>query len=313
MNKFKLFIWAVLCLSLTACGDDNDDNGNATASANANANTLEKGAFVSRIEVPLLQKGSDYQLLVKRDPDIDINYMVEWDCKAKAQRWTCWHWTNANSFKGWERKNWENGEKFNDYGGNGDPFQPDPAIPTEYRSNLSDYKNSGYSRGHMCASEDRICSKNVNGQTFYLSNMHPQNSSHNSGIWSRMESKVRKWRDAVVANGGEMFVCRGGTIYAKGSAAAGKATQQDILGTIGTGKLPIPKYFFMATLVKTAAGRYTAMAFWSEHKEESNTDLTQFMITIDELERRTGYDFFCNLPDAVENVVESSLDTADWQ
>lgn len=302
---------AVLCLALTACGDD--EGGNTALDVNANANPVARGAYVSRIEVPHLQSGSDYQLLVKRDPDIDINYMVEWDCKAKAQRWTCWHWNKANTYKGWDRKNWDNGEKFNNYGGSGDPFQPDPAIPAEYRSNLSDYKNSGYSRGHMCASEDRVCSKNTNGQTFFLSNMHPQSSSHNAGIWTRMENRVRKWRDAVVAEGGEMFECRGGTIYPKGSANAGKSTRQDILGTIGTGKLPVPKYFFMATLVKTAAGRYTAVAFWTEHKEDTTADLTQFMITIDELERRTGYDFFCNLPDKIEDAVEGTITADDWK
>lgn len=309
MTKSLFLFLASLCLSLTSCDDSSEPS--KEVNANSNANPLDKGAYVTRIEMPHIQSGSNYQILVKRDPEIDINYIVEWDCAAKAQRWTCWHWTKNNSFKGWERKNWDNGEKFNNYGGNGDPFQPDPALDSAVRSELSDYKNSGYSRGHMCASEDRICSKNVNGQTYYLSNMHPQVQGHNAGVWNSMENRVRLWRDNAIAEGGELFVCRGGTIYKKSSKES-TGTSQDIIGTIGK-NIPVPKYFFMAVLKKSASGAYSAIAFWSEHKAESVKDINQYIITIDELEKRTGYDFFCNLPDVIENTIEKTVDMPEWQ
>lgn len=311
MKKTYLIIIAALSMMLAACGGDDDNTATQMAAANINANKIEKGAYVARIEVPAVKSGSNYQILVKNDAEIGINYMVEWDCDTKAQRWTCWHWTKDNSFKGWERKKWDNGEKFNNYGGNGDPFQPDPALDGAVRSELSDYKNSGYSRGHMCASEDRICSKNVNGQTYYLSNMHPQVQGHNAGVWNSMENRVRLWRDNAIAEGGELFVCRGGTIYKKGSKESA-GTSQDIIGTIGK-NIPVPKYFFMAVLKKSASGAYSAIAFWSEHKAESVKDINQYIITIDELEKRTGYDFFCNLPDVIENTIEKTVDMPEWQ
>lgn len=310
MQKFINELLTLLIAFLAVCcgGDDATTGGDTKPGANANANTTEKSSYATRLEVPRVEKGNNYLFLVKRDSEIGVNYIIEWDCMRHAQRWVCWHWTKANSYKGFDRKNWSNGTQFNGYGGKGDPFQPDTDIPAEYRSELSDYSGSGYNRGHMCASEDRICSQNVNGQTFYLSNMHPQISGHNSAIWSTMENKVRTWRDVVVSSGGEMFIAKGGTIYEKGTKA-----QQAILGTIGKNKLPVPKYFFMAILKKTAGGTYSAMAFWSEHKNDSSKDLKPYMITIDELEARTGYDFFCNLPDNIENSVESIITESEWR
>lgn len=318
MKQLKLYMMLLAAaLMIGSCGGDDDESGSTSggngSSVNANANATDKSQYATRLEVPRLHKGNNYLLLVRTDPQIGVNYMVEWDCLRKAQRWVCWHWTNSNSGKGWDRKNWENGATFNGYGGSGDPFQPDPDIPREYRSELSDYSGSGYARGHMCASEDRISSQNVNGQTFYLSNMHPQIHGHNGGVWQKLEGKVRDWRDAALRNGGEMYICKGGTIYESGSAAAENGTLQGIIGTVGSNKIPVPKYFFMAILKKTAAGTYQGLALWSEHKADSSTDPTPYMITIDELEKRTGYDFFCNLPDVIENTVEKTLVTSEWK
>lgn len=316
--KKHLYIIIALCVTLVSCGGDDSvpgDTGGGTvtpSAGNINANSTTKSIHAQRLEVPRLQNGNNYQLLVKTDSEIGVNYIIEWDCVNHAQRWTCFHWTKSNTFKNWDRGKWSSGATFNGYGGDYDPFQPDPEISSQFRSELSDYSGSGYNRGHMCASEDRICSKNVNGQTFYLSNMHPQISGHNGGVWSNMESRVRSWRDAAIKAGGELFVCKGGTIYAKGSSMA-SGTMQDIHATIGSNKLPVPKYFFMAVLKKNSSGTYSGMAFWTEHKTDNSGSLTPYMITIDELEKRTGYDFFCNLPDLQENAVEANLVESEWK
>ena len=59
---------------------------------------------------------------------------------------------------------------------------------------------------------------------------------------------------------------------------------------------------------------YHAIAFWTLHKDESDTNKNygDYVISIDELEKRTGIDFFCNLPDDVEKEVESSVDRNFW-
>ena len=104
-----------------------------------------------------------------------------------------------------------------------------------------------------------------------------------------------------------MYVCKGGTIDNK----------SQIMTTLSNG-LIVPKYYYMAILIskKQSNGtvKYDAMAFWIEHKEstDNGTALAKYVITIDELEKKTGIDFFCNLPDNIENQVESTVNMKLW-
>ena len=71
-------------------------------------------------------------------------------------------------------------------------FRVDPEIKTGSAS-LSDYKGSGYDRGHLAAAADMKWSKKVLSESFYMSNMSPQNPSFNRGIWKRLENQMRQW------------------------------------------------------------------------------------------------------------------------
>lgn len=317
MKKSALYLIVTLCMAFVSCGDDDTSSVN---SENVNANNTDKSTLAQGLEVPRVQKGNNYLFLTKYDDENNVNYIVEWDCMQRAQRWTCWVWTKSNAIKGWERSKWKSGETFNGFGGNGDPFQPDSLIDANYRSELKDYSSSGYDRGHICASEDRIYSKTANGQTFYLSNMHPQINAFNAQVWATMESKVRTWRDATVNAGGTMYICKGGTIYdvtldgKKQAGVLSRISGKSTYAVNTTSGIPVPKYFFMAILKKTSGGTYSAMAFWAEHKADNSKDLTPYMISVDELEARTGYDFFCNLPDKIENAVEAlDPDASEWK
>jgi endonuclease G len=163
--------------------------------------------------------------------------------------------------------------------------------------------HSGYDHGHICPSADRQYSKEANYQTFYMTNMQPQLKEFNQTdyLWEYMEQQVRKWTPNTI--GDTLFVCKGGTID----------TENQILTRI-QGKMIVPKYFYMALLSKKK-GQYSALAFWAEHKktEKSKTHyLRNYVITIDELEARTGIDFFCNLPDGIEHKVESKVAYNYW-
>ena len=115
-----------------------------------------------------------------------------------------------------------------------------------------------------------------------------------------MEQKVRNWAPKTI--GDTLFVCKGGTID----------DEKQILTRI-QGKMIVPKYFYMALLLKKN-NLYSAMAFWAEHidADHSNDNLRQYVISIDELEERTGIDFFCNLPDDIENKVENKVAYNYW-
>ena len=196
-------------------------------------------------------------------------------------------------WKGWSRGDW------NKTAWGGDPFQKDPKIPANEQpsvrgefsgSHYPGYSNSYYDRGHICASEDRIYSKDANEQTFYMSNMQPQVHVFNAGIWQKMEACIQSnaYRGEVV------YVCKGGTID----------KDSQILTHTRSGFI-VPRYFFMAVLMKDEKG-YHAFGFWVEHLYEKHKQdrLSQYVVNIVDLEKKTGIDFFCNLPDETERKVE---------
>ena len=283
MDKIKLYILLLIApIVMAACGDDDENSG---YSGNENANTTAVNRYATRLEFPRL-KGGKSLVVVHTVKTYGVNYAVEWDCEKKAQRWTCYQMYAANSAKNCSRSN--------------EPFQEDKDLPAQYRTTLADYSGSGFDRGHICPSADRLNSREANEQTFYLSNMQPQWNKFNTGIWKKMEEKVRAWNRYDFRD--TLFVCKGGTIdkasYIKQYTRSG---------------LIVPRYFFMALLCKKN-GRYKAMAFWVEHlnANHSNDNLKNYAISIDELEEHTGIDFFCNLPDNIERQVESSYTPSDW-
>lgn len=301
---------------LTACDDDDKlpkaEPGTDIASEdNVNRNPTAASTDYARLEFPRLKGGDNNVVLVRRVPNYGINYAIEYDIEKRSQRWTCWQWYSGNSGSSWNRKYWDEQTdnywamlNLRDYGW-GDPFQPDPDLPVGARTELEEYKGSGYQRGHICASGDRLNSMEANEQTFYLSNIMPQTSQLNNGIWQDMESHLRnKWNNNDFRR--VLYVVKGGTV--------------DLGNTNGftsTGLL-IPKYFFMALLCEDDKGQYKALGFKVEHsnRNESGQPLRNYVVSISELETLTGIDFFCNLPDATERSVETATKAQiikDWE
>lgn len=311
--KLKLFLFLGAVFLFAACNSDNDGNEDGTGNNNAentNANPYVI-PYATNLETPKLndEEGNFYAYEVNYKGNKVLNFTLEWHPAQKHSRWVAFTFTNINSAVNWNRNNWPGTEwdgKVWEY----DPFQPDPNIPVGERSELSDFRGSGYQRGHLCASADRLFSMDSNGQTFYLSNMSPQIGTFNSPNWSDLEGQVRNWgrnnnfRDTL-------FVVKGGTIR-----------EDQIIGRIGgkdSGspiKIVVPKYYFMALLCKKYEGgqnTYKAIGFWVEHKKYSTTPpLRSWAVSIDELEEKTGIDFFCNLPDRIETPVERTYNVESW-
>ena len=291
-NLFGIF-FLVLTISATpllwSCGNDDDEQG--SPDANTNANLFADGPEAARLEIPRLKGGVVNMFLVKRVPTFGINYCVEWDIAKKAQRWTAFRWDSSNSVRHTSRAD--------------EPFAEDTQIPAEYRTYLSQYAGSGYTRGHICASADRLCSNEANVQTFLLSNMHPQYWNFNGGIWLSLENKIRTWNNNNFRD--TLYVVKGGTID----------HQSDIIERTSSG-LIVPKYFFMALLCKNKSNvneGYKAIGFYLEHKREAYADeenVAPYIVSIDKLEDLTGIDFFCNLPDRIEQQVEKNVTPSAW-
>lgn len=302
MTKFHYLLLFFLSIFVVAC-DDNEENqdANTTKVQNINKNIVKDEAAVSRLEFPKL-KGGRSIVIVYRTNDYSkydndrVNYAVEWDCDKKSQRWSCYQ-----MHKGYTGS----------YSRVVDGYLNDPSLNKDDYWETDYIYGSGYEHGHICPNADRKYSYMANYQTFYMTNMQPQYHKFNGytssgadkgeGLWVRMEGKVRDWTPASTND--TLYVCKGGTID----------NEDQIIGRIN-GKLIIPKYFFMACLMKNSMG-YRAIGFWAEQQSNEWHDdepLSTYVVTIDKLEELTGIDFFCNLPDNIENEVESKVALKAW-
>lgn len=169
-------------------------------------------------------------------------------------------------------------------------FEQDPIVKTE-SAHWRNYKKSGYTKGHLCPAGDRKQSRELYNETFYTSNVSPQTYDFNAGVWNRLENKVRYWAGKYDG----IYVVTGGVLT-------------DDLETIGSEEVSVPKYFYKVLLTKD---KTRMIAFLVPH-EKSNQPLYEFVVSVDELEKKTGIDFFPKLDDATENKLEAAKDYKGW-
>lgn len=287
----------------------------AYTNANANWKTFSRTDFpyANRLEYPHMtdnvcptKEGAEQksQIIVKQTEDFGLTYSVEWDNSLIANRWSCYALHAGNTLSKTDRS---------------DGFMPDEEAAVS--SQLEDYTSSGFSRGHLCPSADRQCSEEQNLQTFYLTNMQPQWQNHNGVLWKNLEDLVRKYATDVTATKATcdtLYVVKAATITDKVTIGGTKieGIYPDRCKGRGTNELIVPKYFYMALLhFNKATNTYKAIAFWTLHEnaKDTNKNYGDYAYSIDELEQRTGIDFFCNLPDEIENAVEAEVDLEFWK
>ena len=168
-----------------------------------------------------------------------------------------------------------------------DAWAYDPILGSDRSSAPFSYYAGDYARGHQLPSADRLCCREANEQTFYGTNIAPQLNEHNEGIWSKLEDKVRS-----VANASDTTYVVTGCTVADATEFSEDSDKKQIT---------IPTTFFKAVLVykKGADQEWTSAGFFTEHKKYSSNDLKPISMTIDELEEKTGLDFFVNLTDKI--------------
>lgn len=171
-------------------------------------------------------------------------------------------------------------------------FIEDPMVKTG-SADWRNYKNSGYDKGHLCAAGDMKFSKAAFEETFFTSNISPQDREFNSGIWNRLEQKTRYWANKYDG----IYVVTGGVL-------------KDNLETIGKEDVAVPDYFYKVLLNKNN-GDYKMIAFLMPN-EDSEKGLYEFVVSVDEVEKLTGINFFPKLEDSIENQLEKSSDYKDW-
>ena len=172
-------------------------------------------------------------------------------------------------------------------------FIEDPKVKTK-SADWRNYKGSGYDRGHLCPAGDRRFSEYAYNETFYTSNISPQDRDFNAGVWNRLEMQVRRW----AKQHNEIYVVTAGVL-------------EPGLEEIGDEDVDVPNHYYKI-IARGTEDNLKVMGFLMRGRE-SNKPLKSFLVPIDLIEKKTGIDFFPNLSNDLENKIEAKVNSSGWQ
>jgi endonuclease G len=205
-------------------------------------------------------------------------YALSYNCQTGTANWVSWQ-LNSSWLGSVDRSN---------------DFRPDVELPEGcYQVNPGDYHRTGYDRGHLIPSGDRTNRQADNSATFLMSNMIPQSPANNRDVWEKVERYCRELAD----KDNELYIIAGGN---------GKQE------TIAAGKVTVPKYTWKVILVLDSDFKVTqnasAFAVWMPNTEEViDRNWRDYLVSIDNVEKQTGYDFFSNLPTKIQKSIEQKI------
>ncbi len=232
--------------------------------------SLPAAGFSQSLEIPLPREGDQ----IIRHSAYTLNYREEYE----QADWVAYELTASETEGTFERT---------------DNFREDPLVLTGSASG-EDYKGSGFDRGHLAPAGDMKLTGQTMSDSFYLSNMSPQNPSFNRGIWKNLEELVRDWARQY----GSLFIVTGPIL-----------TKED-LPRIGTSGVAVPVYFYKVILVYDESVQ-KSIGFVLPNKK-GEFPLSSYAVTVDDVEILTGIDFFPGLPDPEEEEIESVIEKETW-
>lgn len=244
------------------------------------------------LEIPGEKNGSTYVVNTYYDGSTR-NYTHLYDKSTYTSLWTAYP-LNSSYMGGYSRPN---------------GWSYSPAISTDDQPNLCNksYADSDmYSRGHMIPNASRNGNQTMQLQTFYVTNSVPQvQNSFNSGVWSNLEGALQS-----MAASETLYIVTGVAFSKVGENRIVYYTSAQEEGTDGVKKqCPIPNYFYKVVLKVNKSGDTVTSAstigFWFENKAYGDS-YSNHSVSVDQVEAWTGFDFFVNLPDSIEDSVESN-------
>ena len=289
-----------------------DGNGGhkEIVSAIGSFTTLAQGAWAhgAWLELPAETGHEDFLGTFYKsggNTEANRNYSYNYSYTYYASLWTAYHVTKALKTGSADTGTW----RYN------------PEIDQTKQVNITKnsygtmYGNNTYSRGHQCPNADRKSDDLMNRQTYYATNQTPQvQTNFNQGIWSSLETAERN----LVTTDSDIVYVVTGPAY---RTVDGNETISYLNGATGQNanptRLPIPNYYWKAFLkVHVSGGQVqsaSAIGFWFEHRTYTNETFTSYAVSVDEIERLTGFDLFTNLPIGVEATAESNTSWAAFQ
>ena len=226
----------------------------------------------SRIEIPLPLQNASEQILYRK------GYTVSYNKENKIPNWVAWHLTAEHATGPYRRP--------------GNAWHEDLQVPAP-RATLADYKDCGWTRGHMCPAGDNKWDDVAMYDTFLFTNCCPQNGNLNSGDWNQIEMSCRRWAQKH----GDIYIVCGPILFRQKHE------------TIGPNKIVVPEAFFKVVLCLN--GKPKGIGFIRRNTETTRRkDL--YVNSIREVERITGMTFFPTLPKEIAESVKSQANLRDW-
>jgi len=170
-------------------------------------------------------------------------------------------------------------------------FYPDSKVSTG-SALPQDYAGSGYDRGHLAPAGDFTGSAKMMHETFVMSNMSPQHPLCNRETWRLLEEQTRRWGEKK----GELYIVSG-PIFKPNMPTIGRRN-----------KIAVPPAYYKI-IFSYKEMRAIAFIVPNVNKKEN---YRQYQVSVREVEKETGLDFFHLLPDDVEEAVENSTSTEGW-
>lgn len=178
-----------------------------------------------------------------------------------------------------------------------DKFTPDPDVEGVI-ADTHDYTGSGYDRGHMAPAADMKWDPTAMAESFYMTNICPQDRELNGGLWLELEQKCRYWAKKY----GPLYIVTG-PYYSR----------REDYNVIGDNEVAVPDAFFKAICQKRG-DRWTGISFVIINDKMANSrDLMSFAHAITGLEYITGLTIFANFDPETNKVVKNGIVREDWE
>jgi endonuclease G len=274
----------------------------------ANQATTPRGTPVAGADAPPVSgdnsnllmgnpSGAQAALVTPENYLIDQHYYIESYSMSKGEpNWVSWHLDATNTTNVSPRQ---------------DNFAGFSGLPAGwYAVQSNSYSGSGFDRGHNCPSADRTSSIAANSATFLMTNMIPQAPNNNQKSWADLENYLR----AQVVSGNEVYIIMGS--YGSGGVGSMGAS---VVTSINGGKVNVPSNVWKVAVILPAGNgdlsRVSAttrvIAVNTPNINSIGLDWKQYIVTVRDIEKATGYNLLSGLPQSVQDAVETKKDSGN--